>query len=127
MAALRTGSPPGCEGFGDSVAETPVVELAKADVEVIETSVEENAMVEEEVADVGNCVVELVTAVVVVDALEPDADEFRSRKYGANSTHICWVSCLDRLDSLSQGCMPQPDSILRIPYCSCRRHLRWGN
>lgn len=73
MAAVGTESPPDCEGLGDSVAGTPIAELAEADVEVIETSVEENAEVVWKVVGVGVGIVEPVTAIVDMDALGLDA------------------------------------------------------
>lgn len=72
MAAVGFESPPDCEGFGHPASATPVVELARTDVEGIDTDVKADATVVEEVFEVGVGVKELVR-LVVVGALEPDA------------------------------------------------------
>lgn len=70
MAAVGTELLPDCEGFGDSVVVSPVVELALTDVEGIETNVQKNNTAVEHIVGlgVGVGVVELVRTMDVVDS-----------------------------------------------------------
>jgi hypothetical protein len=75
MVAVGTERPPDCEALGGSVIAAPFVKLRRVDVEIVETGVEENAMVVKDVVEVGVGVVELARTVVVVDALELGAGQ----------------------------------------------------
>lgn len=74
MTAVGTRLPPDCGELGDSVLPTPVVKLARADVEIIESGVVEDAAITEELVEVELNVIERVRTVVVVDAFHSDTD-----------------------------------------------------
>lgn len=71
MAAVGIESPLDSEGFDDSLAVTPVVELARAEVEDSEVGIKDDAALVEKVVEVGIsvAVIALVRTAVGVDAL----------------------------------------------------------
>lgn len=73
MAAVGIELPTGWEDFEDPVTATPVVELARADVDITEINMEEDFMIVDLINEVGS-VVKLVRDVLVIDGIRLDAN-----------------------------------------------------